>query len=81
MGGLINLILQFIPCIVVGRFLSKINPNIANKFATILINFGVPISLVGLLLKTGINIKLIYAALISSSSISNSKLTFLILFL
>ena len=69
MGGLINLILQLIPCIIVGIFLSKINPNIANKFAKILINFGVPISLVGLLLKTGINIKLIYAALISSSSI------------
>lgn len=69
MGALINLILQLIPCIFVGVFLSKINPNIANKFAKILINFGVPISLVGLLLKTGINIKLIYAALISSSSI------------
>lgn len=69
MGALVNLILQLIPCIIVGVFLSKINPNIANKFAKILINFGVPISLVGLLLKTGINIKLIYAALISSSSI------------
>ena len=69
MGGLINLISQLIPCIIIGLFLSKINPNIANKFAKILINFGVPISLVGLLLKTGINIKLIYAALISSSSI------------
>ena len=69
MGGLINLISQLIPCIIIGFFLSKINPNISNKFAKILINFGVPISLVGLLLKTGINIKLIYAALISSSSI------------
>ena len=69
MEGIISLISQLVPCIIAGFILSKINPNISNKFAKILIDYGVPISLTGLLLKTGINIKLFYAALISSSSI------------
>jgi len=69
MEGIISLVFQLIPCMVLGFFLAKKSQNISKKFSKILIDFGVPISLTGLLLKTGMNLKLVYAALISSFSI------------
>tara|TARA_Y100001968_G_scaffold275714_1_gene269567 strand:+ start:524 stop:1405 length:882 start_codon:yes stop_codon:yes gene_type:complete len=62
--------------LIIGIFLAKINPSISGYLINPLINYGVPFSLVGLLLKSGFNINLLFSAIFSFSLIS----IFLVLF-
>ena len=48
-----------------GFFIGKVKPFASEKISICLINFGIPISVMGLLLKAGINIDLISSALLA----------------
>ena len=48
-----------------GFFIGKVNPQASEKISINLIKFGIPISIMGLLLKAGINIDLINSAILA----------------
>jgi len=54
----------------IGFFLGRIKPKASEKISLPLIRYGIPLSVMGLLLKVGINIDLIKSSLIAFSSIS-----------
>ncbi len=54
----------------IGFFLGRIKPKASEKISLPLIKYGIPLSVMGLLLKVGINIDLIKSSLIAFSSIS-----------
>ncbi len=62
---IIYLLSELIPCLLIGYLLGKSKQNFSLFFARTLIKFGIPISLTGLLLKTGLNLQLIEAALMA----------------
>ncbi len=62
---IIYLLSELIPCLLIGYLLGRFKKSFSLLFADLLIKYGIPISLTGLLLKTGINLKLIEAALIA----------------
>ena len=55
---------------IIGFIVGKIKPNISEKISVPLIKFGIPLSVMGLLLKAGISIDLVKTALIAFSVIS-----------
>ncbi len=54
-----------------GFFIGRIKPKLSENISILLIKYGIPISVMGLLLKAGINIDLIKSALIAFCSISS----------
>ena len=54
----------------IGFFLGRIKPKASEKISLPLIRYGIPLSVMGLLLKAGINVDLIKSSLIAFSSIS-----------
>tara|TARA_B100001287_G_scaffold32422_1_gene23161 strand:- start:216 stop:1082 length:867 start_codon:yes stop_codon:yes gene_type:complete len=54
-----------------GFFIGRIKPKLSEKISIVLIKYGIPISVMGLLLKAGINIDLIKSSLIAFFSISS----------
>ncbi len=62
---IINLLAELIPCLLIGYFLARFKPNLSQKVARPLINFGIPISLMGILLKTGLSLPLLEASAIA----------------
>ena len=62
---IINLLSELIPCLLIGYLLGRFKPSFSLSVAKKLIKFGIPISLVGLLLKTGLNLKLVESGLIA----------------
>lgn len=53
-----------------GFFLGKVKPLASEKISTSLINYGIPISVMGLLLKAGINVDLVNSAVLAFTTIS-----------
>ncbi len=62
---ILKFFLELIPCLSLGYLIGRFKPGLAGKIAHPLINFGVPISLMGLLLKSGLNGRLFHAFLIA----------------
>ncbi len=62
---IIYLLLELIPCLAFGYFLGRFKTDFSFLVSRKLIKFGIPISIMGLLLKTGLNLKLIESALIA----------------
>ena len=60
---------NIIPFLIFGFFLGKKNPKISEYIARPLIRFGIPLSVMGLLLKEGIDINLIKSAFLAFSII------------
>ena len=60
-----SLFINIIPFLILGFFLGKENPKISRYIARPLIRFGIPLSVMGLLLKEGIDINLIKSALLA----------------
>ncbi len=58
---IIRLFSNLLPCLYVGYLLGLKRPKLASQIAKPLINYGVPLSVMGLLLKSGINWQLIEA--------------------
>ena len=59
---LIFLLAELIPCLLVGYFLGRFKENLCLKISRLLISFGIPISLMGILLKSGLELPLIQSA-------------------
>ena len=66
---IIYLLSELIPCLLIGYLLGKYKQNLSVKVASPLIRFGVPISLMGILLTVGIDFPLIHSAVMSLVSI------------
>ena len=64
-----SLFINIIPLLILGFFLGKNNPKISKYIARPLIRFGIPLSVMGLLLKEGIDINLIKSAFLAFSLI------------
>ena len=64
-----SLFINIIPFLIFGFFIGKIKPKISESIALSLIKYGIPLSVMGLLLKEGIDIDLIKTALIAFFSI------------
>ncbi len=69
---IIYLLSELIPSLLLGYLLGKYNKNFSLLFARMLIKYGIPVSLIGLLLKAGLNIQLVETALIAIIFISLS---------
>ena len=66
-----KLFINIIPFILLGFFIGRIKPKLSEKISILLVKYGIPISVMGLLLKAGINIDLIKSSLIAFFSISS----------
>ena len=62
---IINLLVELIPCLSIGYLLARFKPNLSREVAAPLINFGIPISLMGILLKAGLDLHLLDASAIA----------------
>ncbi len=62
---IIHLLFELVPCLIIGYLIGKFKADLSVVIARPLIKFGIPISLMGLLLKTGINLHLIEAATVA----------------
>ena len=60
-----SLFINIIPFLILGFFLGKRNPKFSESIAAPLIQYGIPLSVMGLLLKEGIDMDLIKTALIA----------------
>ncbi len=58
---IVKFISELLPCLVFGYFIGRAKPQLSFWVAHFLINFGVPISLMGLLLKSGFDWQLLQA--------------------
>jgi predicted permease len=58
--------LELLPCLAVGLFLGRILPELPARLAPPLVRWGVPISLVGLLLRSGLHSDLLIAGLMAA---------------
>ncbi len=63
--NVISLLTELVPCLLIGYLLGKFNENLSVVIARPLINFGIPISLMGLLLKVGLKMDLIESAVMA----------------
>ena len=59
---IIFLLAELIPCLLVGYLLGRFKKNLSLKISRPLINYGIPISLMGILLKSGLELPLIESA-------------------
>ncbi|AAQ00246.1 MULTISPECIES: AEC family transporter [Prochlorococcus] len=69
---IVYLLFELIPCLSIGYLIGRFNQNLSLKIAKPLTTFGIPISLMGLLLKSGMNWQLIEAAAIALLTIGIS---------
>ena len=62
---IINLLAELIPCLSIGYVIAKSKPNLSQAVVRPLINFGIPISLMGILLKAGLALPLLESSAIA----------------
>ena len=62
---ILYLLAEVIPCLIIGYLLGKYYKSSSQQIANPLINYGIPISLMGILLKVGLSNTLIHSALIA----------------
>jgi predicted permease len=60
-----NLLLELIPCLLVGTLLGRRWPSLPRRLAPVLVHWGVPMALVGLLLRSGLRPELLDTALLA----------------
>ena len=68
--AIFNLFINIIPFLIVGYFIGRNNPKASENISVPLVKYGIPISVMGLLLKVGINFDLLKSALLAFCSIS-----------
>ncbi|WP_269622707.1 AEC family transporter [Prochlorococcus marinus] len=76
--NILNLITELIPCLFLGYLIGQFDQNISTRVAKPLSEFGIPISLMGLLLNTGIDWNLLEAAFIGLLAIGILIVTLII---
>jgi hypothetical protein len=62
---IIFLLAEIIPCLLIGYLLGRFKENLSLTISRPLINYGIPISLMGLLLKSGLEVPLIESAVLA----------------
>ena len=62
---IIYLLAEIIPCLLIGYLLGRFKENLSLTISRPLINYGIPISLMGLLLKSGLEVPLIESAVLA----------------
>ncbi len=62
---IINLLSELILCLSIGYLLARFKPNFSQAIARPLVNFGIPISLMGIVLKAGLALPLLEASAIA----------------
>ena len=62
---IIFLLAEIIPCLLIGYLLGRFKEDLSLKISRPLINYGIPISLMGLLLKPGLKVPLIESAILA----------------
>ena len=62
---LILLLIEVIPCLFIGYVIGSVKKDFSRRISILLINIGIPISLMGILLKAGLNIQLVESALLA----------------
>ena len=67
---IIYLLAELIPCLLIGYLLGRFKETLSKTISILLINFGIPISLMGLLLKSGLDMPLIQSAVMALVAIS-----------
>ena len=67
---IIYLLAELIPCLLIGYLLGKSKENLSKTVSQPLINIGIPISLMGILLQTGLELPLIESAFMALVAIS-----------
>ena len=67
--AILRLLVELIPGLLVGYLLGRFKPSWVKPLATPLVRYGVPISLMGLLLKGGLNSSLISTAAVTAAAI------------
>ena len=70
MHSIYNLFINIIPFLTIGFFIGRNRPKLSEQISKKLIKFGIPLSVMGLLLKAGINIDLIKTSLLAFFSIA-----------
>ena len=66
----LRFLLELLPCLLIGFWIGGHHPNLAGRFAVLLVRFGVPISVMGLLLKSGLHGDVLQAAGIAVLAVS-----------
>ena len=61
---------ELIPCLLIGYLLGRFKEDLSLKISRPLINYGIPISLMGILLKSGLEFQLIQSAVLALVAIS-----------
>ncbi len=59
---IIYLLAELIPCLSIGYLLGRFKENLSKKVSRPLINFGIPVSLMGILLKSGLKLPILQSA-------------------
>ena len=67
---IIYLLTELIPCLLIGYLLGRFKENLSKTISLPLINFGIPISLMGILLKSGLEFPLIQSGVLALVAIS-----------
>ncbi len=67
----IFLLAELIPCLLIGYLLGRFKKNLSLTISSPLINYGIPISLMGLLLKSGLELPLIESAALALVAIGS----------
>lgn len=67
---MLRLLLELLPALVLGFWLGRQRPRIAQRIAAPLVRFGVPISVMGLLLKGGLSLQMLEAAGLAVAAIA-----------
>jgi len=62
---IISLLVELIPCLLIGYLLGRFKENLSLTISRPLINYGIPISLMGILLKSGLEVPLIESAILA----------------
>ena len=63
------MLLSLIPCLLVGFWIGGRHPDLSGRLALPLVRFGVPLSVMGLLLKGGLSGQMLQAALLAAAAI------------
>ena len=65
-SGVLRFAIELLPCLLLGILLGRWRPGLPARLAPPLVHWGVPISMVGLLLRAGLNRELLMAALLAA---------------
>ena len=68
-GLLLPLLLELLPCLLIGYWVGGSSPGLSGRVAAPLVRYGIPVSVMGLLLKGGVSPDVLLAAVIAALTI------------